>query len=60
MSAEQLEEFIKKNNLIQQDQQCIFCSIIEGKMPSFKIAESDSAIAILEINPISKGHTIII
>ncbi|MBA7649248.1 hypothetical protein ES703_57043 [subsurface metagenome] len=66
MSPEQLEEFLEKNKLMktQQDssknQQCIFCSIISGNIQSYKIDENEKAIAVLEINPISKGHTIII
>ena len=65
MNDEQLEQFLIKNNLIKPDgsssqQQCIFCSIIFGDIPSTKIAENEKAIAILELNPISKAHTIII
>jgi len=65
MNAEQLEEFLEKNKLIkaQQDssqRQCIFCSIISGNIQSYKVDENKDAIAILEINPISKGHTLII
>jgi histidine triad (HIT) family protein len=70
MNSEQLKEFLIQNKLIkvsedgkeeiQQTTQCIFCAIIEGKIPSTKIAENEQAIAILEINPISPGHTIII
>jgi len=43
-----------------QAPQCIFCSIISNKIPSYKIDENKDSIAILEINPISKAHTIII
>ena len=43
-----------------QTSQCIFCSIVQGKTPSHKIAETKKAIAILEINPLSKGHSIIL
>jgi hypothetical protein len=43
-----------------QEQQCIFCSITEGKISSFKIGESQDSVAILEINPASKGHSLII
>jgi diadenosine tetraphosphate (Ap4A) HIT family hydrolase len=58
---EQFEDFLKQNNLIQgENQKCIFCSIIEEKMPTNKFAESEHAIATLDINPISKGHSIII
>lgn len=62
MNEEQLEEFLIQNKLIKQEgeEQCIFCSILEGKIPSYKIQENQEAIAILEINPISKAHTIII
>ena len=67
MDEEQLIEFLKQNNLIQESQtnpkqtrQCIFCSIVFGDVPSTKIGENEKAIAILELNPISEGHTIII
>ncbi|MBD3247324.1 HIT domain-containing protein [Candidatus Pacearchaeota archaeon] len=40
--------------------QCIFCSIVNKEMPSYQIDENKSCIAVLEINPISKGHTLII
>lgn len=39
---------------------CVFCKIIEGKIPSKKIYEDESAIAFLDINPASKGHSLII
>ena len=65
MNEEQFEEFLKQNNLISGEgqpptQQCVFCSIVEGKIASHKIQENAEAIAILEINPVSKGHTIVI
>jgi len=59
MNESQLEEFLKQQNMAEQNQ-CIFCSIIEGKIPSYKIAENSEAIAVLEINPVSLGHAIII
>ena len=64
MNSKQFEEFLKQNNLIKDQQenpqQCVFCSIVSGKIPTNKIDESEKAIAVLEINPISKAHTIII
>ena len=63
MDEEQLEEFLVQNNLIKEEnspKQCIFCSIIDDKIPTNKIAETSYALATLEINPISKAHTIII
>lgn len=43
-----------------EQQQCPFCFIIGGKIPSYKIDENKQSIAVLEINPLSKGHIIII
>jgi len=64
MSPEEFEEFVAKNN-IQSDnkgekQECVFCLILQGKVPSYKIDENRTAIAILEINPLSLGHSMII
>jgi histidine triad (HIT) family protein len=62
MNKKQLEEFLEQNDLIknQGKQKCIFCSIIFGDIFSHKIAENEKAIAILEINPISEGHSLVI
>jgi histidine triad (HIT) family protein len=60
MNSEELEVFLKENGLIKDESKCIFCSIANGEIKSYKIAENDEAVAVLEINPISKGHVIII
>ena len=60
MTTEQVETFIKQNELTHLGGQCIFCSIIANKTPSFKIAENNNNVAILELNPLSKGHSLII
>jgi len=39
---------------------CIFCKIVEGKIPSSKIYEDDLIYSFLDINPASKGHLLII
>lgn len=39
---------------------CIFCKIVEGKIPSLKIYEDHVILAFLDINPDSNGHTLII
>jgi len=59
MNAEQLEEFLIKNNLVKGSS-CIFCSIAGGETPSYKIAENKEAIAVLDINPLSRGQILII
>lgn len=38
----------------------IFTKIIKGEIPSFKIAEDDHYFAFLDINPLAKGHTLVI
>jgi histidine triad (HIT) family protein len=39
---------------------CIFCKIVEGTIPSYKIYEDDILIAILDISQATKGHTLVI
>lgn len=39
---------------------CIFCMIVEGKIPSIKIWEDDLHIAILDINPNVEGMTLVL
>ncbi|PSH00468.1 MAG: hypothetical protein BRC30_03380 [Nanohaloarchaea archaeon SW_7_46_7] len=39
---------------------CIFCQIIEGEMPSNKVYEDDQVVAFLDLNPVSKGHTLVV
>ena len=39
---------------------CVFCDIVDGKIPSKKVFENDSLIAILDISQTTKGHTLII
>lgn len=69
-----LEEFLKQNkiqisetgqlarpeNHSSEPDKPIFESIVKGEIPSYNITENDKAIAILEINPFSKGHSIIL
>jgi len=38
----------------------IFSKIIRGEIPSYKVAEDDSFYAFLDINPMTKGHTLIV
>ncbi len=38
----------------------IFSKIIAGEIPSYKIAEDENYYAFLDINPLAKGHTLVI
>ncbi|MHA2298092.1 MAG: HIT family protein [Candidatus Hodarchaeales archaeon] len=39
---------------------CIFCKIIKGEIPSYKIYEDDDTLAFLDINPATRGHCLVI
>ena len=39
---------------------CIFCMIIDGKIPSRRVYEDENCIAMLDINPATPGHTLIL
>ncbi len=58
-----LEEKIKNMSPAElaqlQKQQCIFCQIISGKIPSKKLHEDDKSLAILDISPAAKGHILL-
>jgi len=65
MNAQELEQFLIQNKLIkqkgeQEPEGCIFCSIVENKIQSYRIAENKNAVAILDINPLSTGQSLII
>ncbi len=38
---------------------CIFCSIVEGGIPSKKVYEDDDVLAILDISQTTEGHTLV-
>jgi len=52
MSPEEIQELQKKN--------CVFCQIISGKIPAYKIFEDDKVMAILDINPANEGHVLLL
>ena len=39
---------------------CIFCQIVAGKSPAYKVYEDDSFFAFLDIYPGTRGHTLVI
>ncbi|WP_372790501.1 HIT family protein [Paraconexibacter sp.] len=42
------------------DPDCIFCKILQGEIPSTRIAETERAIAFMDINPGTAGHALVI
>jgi histidine triad (HIT) family protein len=51
MTPEQIAEYQRQN--------CIFCKIIKGEIPSRKAYDDDKIISILDINPAAKGHLLV-
>jgi histidine triad (HIT) family protein len=39
---------------------CIFCKIIAGAVPSFRLAEDAASFAMLDINPVNPGHALVL
>jgi len=38
---------------------CIFCKIIAGELPSTKVYEDDMTVAFMDIGPVVRGHTLV-
>lgn len=64
MNDDEFTSFLKEQGLLDgkktENSKCIFCSIVFGEIPSTIIEKNEKAIAILDINPASRGHTLII
>lgn len=39
---------------------CIFCKIIKGDLPSYKVYEDENVLAFLDIRPVNAGHTLVV
>ena len=39
---------------------CLFCQIVDGEIPSNTVAETEDAYAFLDVNPLARGHTLVI
>lgn len=48
-----------KNESVSPDQ-CVFCKIVRGEIPSKKVHEDKYVIAFLDINPANPGHTLVV
>lgn len=45
---------------MEKEKDCIFCDIVEGKAHAYKIHEDELSMCILDINPYTKGHCLVI
>jgi histidine triad (HIT) family protein len=39
---------------------CVFCSIVAGDLPSRTVYEDDDVLAFLDVNPLARGHTLVV
>src|SRR2546422_4719177 len=42
------------------DPDCIFCKIVKGEVPCFKLFEDAETLAFMDINPVHDGHSLVI
>ncbi len=42
------------------DPECIFCKIVKGDLPCFKLCEDSDTLAFMDINPVHDGHCLVI
>ena len=47
-------------NRVESDPDCIFCKIVRGGIPCYKVYEDANNLAFLDIRPIARGHTLVI
>ena len=40
------------------EESCIFCKIVAGRIPCFKLIEDEHSIAFMDINPVNPGHAL--
>ena len=40
--------------------ECVFCRIIKGEIPCTKVYEDNNTLAFLDLNPVNKGHTLVV
>lgn len=63
MNDEEMESFLKDNSEQNEESEgpgCIFCAIIAKKSFAYVIADTPKDLAILEINPLSNGHLLVL
>ena len=40
--------------------ECVFCRIVAGTIPSARVYETDHVLAVLDVNPVAPGHTLLL
>lgn len=56
-----LSQLARSPEIVNEDQNgCIFCEIIKGRAPAFKLYEDETCLCILDVKPLSHGHSLVI
>jgi len=50
----------RKRGSMKRDEDCIFCKIVVGQMPCFKLLEDDNTLAFMDIYPANDGHCLVV
>ena len=45
---------------MKSDPNCVFCRIVAGEIPCFKLCEDDRTLAFMDVNPAAPGHALVI
>ena len=45
---------------MSEDPDCIFCKIVKGEIPCFKLFEDDRTVAFMDVNPVAPGHALVV
>ena len=43
-----------------QSNECIFCGIVDGTVPAWRVLETDEAVAFFDVNPVCEYHTLVV
>jgi histidine triad (HIT) family protein len=60
VTQEEIEQMSPEEIAQLQKQNCPFCKIVKGEIPSRKVYEDDDILAVLDINPGAKGHVLVL
>ena len=59
-TQEELQNMSQEEILALQKKNCIFCKMVTGEIPTYKIYSDDKCFAILDINPANEGHILLL
>ncbi len=49
-----------RSRIVSSDPDCLFCKIVAGEIPATRVHEDERTIAFMDINPVTRGHLLVI